>query len=65
MIDQEPLAQDYPEYAKFWAVQEEDIIYDRQQTKMLNLIKKAIYTPKWFVEDQFKVNKSTANSQLR
>ena len=42
-----------PEYKKFWAIQENEIIHERMQTKMTNLVNKAIYTPTWYAEDMY------------
>lgn len=49
------------EYKKFWAIQEDEIIFDRQQSKLTNLVGKAIYTPKWLVEYQYNLDKTTAS----
>ena len=50
-----------PEYKKFWAVQEKEITYDRLKTKMSNLVSKAMYAPKWYVEDVSKMNGTKAS----
>ncbi|MGE5354739.1 MAG: peptidylprolyl isomerase [Deltaproteobacteria bacterium] len=50
-----------PEYKKFWAIQENEIIHDRMQTKMNNMVSKAIYTPSWYAEDLYMLNKTVAN----
>ena len=50
-----------PEYKKFWAVQENEIIHERMQTKMSNMVSKAIYTPSWYAEDLFNINKTIAS----
>lgn len=50
-----------PEYKKFWAVQENEIIHERMQTKMSNMVSKAIYTPSWYAEDLYNLNKTTAS----
>lgn len=50
-----------PEYKRFWAVQEKEIITDRLRTKMSNIVSKALYTPSWYAEDITKLNDSKAN----
>lgn len=50
-----------PEYKKFWAIQENEIIHERMQTKMSNMVSKAIYTPSWYAEDLYNLNKTTAS----
>ncbi len=44
------------EYRQYWAVQEDEIIKDRLQTKYSNMIAKAVYTPKWQAEMAFQEN---------
>lgn len=39
-----------PQYVQFWEMQEQEIIKDRLQSKLNNLVKQAIYTPTWMVE---------------
>lgn len=50
-----------PEYRRFWAIQEEEIIHERLQTKMLNLVSKALYTPGWYAEDLGTLNRTNAS----
>lgn len=50
-----------PEYKRLWAVQENEIINERLQTKISNLVSKAIYTPSWYAEDIYNLNKTVAN----
>jgi peptidyl-prolyl cis-trans isomerase D len=52
-----------PEYKRLWAVQENEIINERLQTKISNLVSKAIYTPSWYAEDLYNLNKTAANFQ--
>ena len=58
LIDDDQLPKDYKQ---FWAIQEKEIIYDRLKTKMSNLVAKAIYTPKWYAEDNYNLDESTAD----
>ncbi len=39
-----------PELRSYWAIQEREIIKDRLQTKMLNLVSKGMYMPGWVAE---------------
>jgi peptidyl-prolyl cis-trans isomerase D len=41
------------ETKRYWAELERQIIKDRVQTKMSNLMNKAIYTPTWLVDDEY------------
>ena len=58
LIDDDDLNQ---KYKLFWAVQEKEIIYERLKTKMVNLVSKAIYTPKWYAEASYNLDESTAD----
>ena len=49
-----------PRIRQYWAVQEKEIIKDRKQTKMQNLVSKAIYTPNWMAEEVSKEASSAA-----
>jgi peptidyl-prolyl cis-trans isomerase D len=40
-----------PRFREYWAVQEKEIIKDKQQTKLQNLFGKAVYTPQWMAEE--------------
>ncbi len=50
MIDAGSLNQDYK---KFWAVQEKEIAYTSLNSKMSDLVSKAIYIPSWFAKDNY------------
>ena len=39
-----------PQYVDFWNMQKEEIVKERLQSKLTNLVKQAIYTPKWMAE---------------
>jgi peptidyl-prolyl cis-trans isomerase D len=43
-----------PQYQRIWDFQQEEIVKDRLEAKLVMLVKKAIYTPTWMVEDQQK-----------
>jgi peptidyl-prolyl cis-trans isomerase D len=43
-----------PQYKKIWDFQQEEVVKDRLETKLTNLVKKGIYTPTWMAEDQQK-----------
>ena len=58
MIDDDQLPLDYKQ---FWAIQEKEIIYDRVKTKLSNMVAKAIYTPKWYAEESYNLDESTAD----
>lgn len=49
------------ETKQFWAWQEKEIITDRKQTKVQNLVAKAFYTPSWMVDRLMEDQNSTAN----
>ncbi|HHH54677.1 MAG TPA: hypothetical protein ENK91_13530, partial [Bacteroidetes bacterium] len=49
------------EYKQFWAIQEKEIIYDRLKTKLNNMVAKAIYTPTWYAEENYKLDESKAD----
>ncbi len=38
---------------QYWALQEKQIIKDRKQTKLANMIGKGLYTPTWMVEQTY------------
>lgn len=40
-----------PQFQSFWDVQAKEIKKDRLQSKMVNMVKKAIYTPTWMAEE--------------
>ncbi|HAQ37148.1 MAG TPA: hypothetical protein DCX89_07705 [Saprospirales bacterium] len=46
---------------EYWAIQEKEIIKEKQQTKLLNLFVKAVYTPKWMAEELSKEAASMAD----
>lgn len=50
-----------PKVKEYWAIQEKEIIKDKQQIKLLNLFSKAIYTPTWMAEELSKEAASTAD----
>ncbi len=37
----------------FWMEQEKEVVKDRLQTKILNLVSKGVYTPTWMMEQNF------------
>ena len=45
-----------PVNRSYWAVQEKEIVKQRLQDKILNMISKGLYTPKWQAEMTFKEN---------
>ncbi len=45
---------------EYWAIQEKEIIKEKQQAKLLNLFVKAVYTPRWMAEELSKEAASTA-----
>lgn len=45
----------------YWATQEKEIIKDRLQSKLGNMVSKAMYSPKWLAEEDFKENNATFN----
>ncbi len=49
------------ETKQFWAWQEKEIITDRKQTKVQNLVSKAFYTPSWMVDRLMEDQNNTAN----
>lgn len=44
------------QYREYWAIQEDEIIQDRLQSKYSNALAKAVYTPKWQAEMGFNEN---------
>lgn len=50
-----------PETKQFWAWQEKEIITDRKQVKVQNLVSKAFYTPSWMVNRLMEDQNNTAN----
>lgn len=50
-----------PETKQFWAWQEKEIITDRKQAKVQNLVSKAFYTPSWMVNRLMEDQNSTSN----
>ena len=53
-----------PTMRPFWAAQEKEIIKERMETKLANLVAKAIYTPKWQAEMDLKDNNDKVNFQF-
>ncbi len=49
-----------PEFKSFWRVQENQIIASQLQSKLSNLVSKAIYTPSWLAEQEFKLKNTRA-----
>jgi peptidyl-prolyl cis-trans isomerase D len=47
-------------FKSYWAVQEKEIIKERQQAKLQNLLAKAVYTPNWLAEELSRESTSTA-----
>lgn len=45
-----------PEYRQYWAVQEKEIIKDRLQSKLINMVSKGLYAPSWMAEMAFTEN---------
>ncbi|MBY5959475.1 peptidylprolyl isomerase [Membranicola marinus] len=50
-----------PETRQFWSWQEKEIITDRKQAKVQNLVAKAFYTPSWMVNRLMSDQNTTAN----
>lgn len=50
-----------PETRQFWAWQEKEIIADRKQAKVQNIVAKAFYTPSWMVNRLMEDQNVTAN----
>ena len=44
------------EFRIFWAEQEKQIIKDRVQSKLNNLVGKSVYTPSWMAEESYKLD---------
>lgn len=49
-----------PRFKSYWAIQEKEIVKERQQTKLQNLAAKAVYTPNWLAEELSREATSTA-----
>lgn len=49
-----------PMFRQYWAIQENEIIKDRKQTKLKNLFTQAIYTPDWLAQEISKEANSSA-----
>ncbi|GLR17850.1 peptidylprolyl isomerase [Portibacter lacus] len=49
-----------PDFKAFWAVQEDQIIANQLQNKLTNLVSKAVYTPSWMVEQEYKQSNTRA-----
>lgn len=45
-----------PRFVDYWGEQEKQIIKDRKQSKLNNLVKKSIFTPTWMAEESFKMD---------
>lgn len=45
-----------PEYKRIWDFQQEEVRKERIEAKLVNLVKKSIYTPTWMVEEQQNAN---------
>jgi len=52
------------QFKEYWAVQEKEIIKERQQSKLQNLFIKAVYTPKWMAEEISKESSSIADFEF-
>lgn len=42
-----------PNYLKFWEYQKGEIVKDKLQSRMTNLVSKSIFTPKWMIEQDY------------
>ncbi len=49
------------QYKRFWAVQEKEIIFSSLNSKMSNLVSKAVYTPSWYAKDKYSMDNSKAD----
>ena len=47
-----------PTYRAYWAVQEKEVVVQRLEEKIVGLVSKSFYTPKWQAEMAFKDNNS-------
>lgn len=45
----------------YWATQEKEIIKDRLQSKLSNMVSKGMYSPLWLAQEDFKENNATFN----
>jgi peptidyl-prolyl cis-trans isomerase D len=43
-----------PQYQRVWDFQQVEIVKDRLESKLVNLVRKGIYTPTWMAQDQQK-----------
>ena len=50
-----------PQQEEFWRVQEQEIVANRLQSKVNQMVSKAIYTPTWMAELRNNEQKATAN----
>ncbi len=50
-----------PNLRPYWATQEKEIIKDRLQSKLANMVSKAMYSPKWLADEDFRENNATFN----
>lgn len=50
-----------PQFAQFWKEQEKQIIKNQLQTKMSNLVQKAVYTPNWMAQAMYNEENGTAD----
>lgn len=53
-------AQMSDQFRQFWAVQENQIIASQLQTKLTNIVSKAVYTPSWMAEQEYKLSNTRA-----
>lgn len=43
-----------PQFKKVWDFQQEEVLKDRLESKLVTIVKKGLYTPTWMAEDQQK-----------
>ncbi len=49
------------ELRPFWAIQEKEVIKERLQNKLTNLVVKGLFSPRWMADEEFRDNNLKAN----
>ncbi|MEE9374430.1 MAG: peptidylprolyl isomerase [Saprospiraceae bacterium] len=53
-----------PDFRRYWAEQEKQIISTQLQTKLNTLMQKGLYTPTWMAEETYKVQNTTLDIEV-
>lgn len=53
-----------PDFRRYWAEQEKQVISTQLQTKINTMMQKGLYTPTWMAEETFKIQNTSVNLEV-